>query len=172
MAQLIGETVGTLRRGALHVELFRATALAALVTRSAAAHGGVADLAQVRARVPLSRRSDARRSDSHAAAVTRSPHYPDAATPDVATRTRPPSRAALRARSLPTRRRMPSFTLRPLPSPSTSPARTSSPACSQAQPADTETDAFIHPHADTLPLDESGADEVRRDAAGCTHGAA
>ena len=72
VAKLIGETVVTLRhRGTLHVELFRATALAALAS-SAAAHGGLADLAQVRARVPLSRRSDARRSDSHAAAVTRS----------------------------------------------------------------------------------------------------
>ena len=64
--------------------------------------GGLADLAQVRARVPLSRRSDARRSDAHAAAVTRS-H-----------------------------------------------------ARSQAQPADTETDAFIHSQAATLPFDESG----------------
>ena len=60
---------------------------------------------QVRARVPLSRCSDARHSDAHAAAVTRS-H-----------------------------------------------------ALSQAQPANTEMDAFIHPQAANLPLGESGADK-------------
>ena len=66
---------------------------------------GLADCAQVRARVPISRRSDARRIDAHAAAVTRS--HPR----------------------------------------------------SQAQPADTATDAFIYPQAATLPLDESDADK-------------
>lgn len=32
-------------------------------------------------------------------------------------------------------------------------------ARSQAQPADKETDSFIHPQSATFPLDESGADE-------------
>ena len=91
VAKLIGETVET-RDGV--------GGSGDSLIGGARGQGGLADWAQVRARVPLSRRSDA-----HAAAVTRS-H-----------------------------------------------ART------QAQPSDTETDAFIHPQAATLPLDESGADK-------------
>ena len=57
----------------------------------------------------------------------RASHSPDAAMPDVATRTRPLSCAATRA----AKRSMPTL----------------------------ETDAFIHPQAATLPLDESGANK-------------
>ena len=72
------------------------------LSSGARGQGGLADWAQMRSRIPLSRRSDARRNDAHAAAVSRG-H-----------------------------------------------------ARSQAKPADTETDAFIHPEAATIPLDESG----------------
>ena len=65
------------------------------------------------AHLTLSRRSDARRSDAHAAAVT--PHAQPRAQPSAACRYGDGCF-----------RRMPSFTLRPLPSPSTSPARTRS----------------------------------------------
>ena len=96
MAKLIGETVKT-RDGV--------GGSGDSLSGNARGQGGLADWAQMRARVLLSQRSDARRSDAHAAAVTRS-H-----------------------------------------------------ARSQAQPGDTETDAFIHPQAAILPLDESGADK-------------
>ncbi len=98
VAKLIGETVET-RDGVC--------GSGDSLSGGARGQGGLADLAQVRARVPLSRRSDARRSDAHAAAV-------------MVTRSH---------------------------------------ARSEAQPADSQTDAFIHPQAATLPLDESGADK-------------
>ncbi len=96
VAKLIGETVET-RDGV--------GGSGDSLSGGARGQGGLADWAQVRARVLFSRRSDARRSDTHAAAVTRS-H-----------------------------------------------------ARSQSQPADSETDACIHPQTATLPFDESGADK-------------
>ncbi len=63
VAKLIGETVET-RDGI--------GGSCNLLSGGARGQGGISDWAQVQARVPLSRRSDARRSDAHAAAVTRS----------------------------------------------------------------------------------------------------
>jgi hypothetical protein len=98
VAKLIGETVKT-RDGV--------GGSGDSLSGNARGQGGLADWAQMRARVLLSQRSDARRSDAHAAAVTRSHSRSQAQPADTDGCLHSPSTS-------------------PIPSPSTSPALTSS----------------------------------------------